>query len=135
MRFAERLSPLNRRRVAAFVRNRRGFLSLWVFLALFALSLLAEVIANDRPLLVRYDGALYAPVLRAYPETTFGGDFETEADYRDPFVRDAIEAKGWIVWPAVPFAYNTVSKGLGVPFPAPIDTSRRGLRRPPSARR
>ena len=119
MRLAERLSPLNRRRLAAFVRNRRGFLSFWIFLFLFVLSLLAELIANDRPLLVRYDGQFYAPVLRAYPETTFGGDFETAADYHDPFVRDAIQAKGWILWPAVPFAYNTVSKGLGVAFPAP----------------
>jgi microcin C transport system permease protein len=92
---------------------------LWIFLALFGASLFAEVIANDRPLLVRYEDSFYVPVLRAYPETTFGGDFETEADYRDPFVREAIAAKGWLLWPAIPFGHASVDKDLGVPFPAP----------------
>jgi microcin C transport system permease protein len=119
MSFAARLTPLNRRRLENFRRNRRGWWSLWIFVGLFAVSLLAEVIANDRPLLVRYEGGFYVPVLRAYPETAFGGDFETEADYRDPFVREAIAAKGWIVWPPIPFGHATVSKDLGVPFPAP----------------
>ncbi len=119
MSFAARLTPLNRRRLENFRRNRRGWWSLWIFVGLFAVSLLAEVIANDRPLLVRYDGGFYVPVLRAYPETAFGGDFETEADYRDPFVRESIEARGWIVWPPIPFGHATVSKDLGVPFPAP----------------
>jgi microcin C transport system permease protein len=102
-----------------FRRNRRGWWSLWIFLALFGASLFAEVIANDRPLLVRYEDSFYVPVLRAYPETTFGGDFETEADYRDPFVREAIAAKGWLLWPAIPFGHASVDKDLGVPFPAP----------------
>jgi microcin C transport system permease protein len=119
MSLAARLTPLNRRRLENFRRNRRGWWSLWIFLALFGLSLFAEVIANDRPLLVRYEDGFYVPVLRAYPETTFGGDFETEADYRDPFVRAAIEAKGWILWPAIPFGHASVNKDLGVPFPAP----------------
>jgi microcin C transport system permease protein len=119
MSFAARLTPLNRRRLENFRRNRRGWWSLWIFVGLFAVSLLAEVIANDRPLLVRYEGGFYVPVLRAYPETAFGGDFETEADYRDPFVREAIAAKGWIVWPPIPFGHATVSKDLGVPVPAP----------------
>ena len=119
MSLAARLTPLNRRRLENFRRNRRGWWSLWIFLALFGLSLFAEVIANDRPLLVRYEDGFYVPVLRAYPETTFGGDFETEADYRDPFVREAIAAKGWLLWPAIPFGHASVNKDLGVPFPAP----------------
>jgi microcin C transport system permease protein len=119
MALAARLTPLNRRRLENFRRNRRGWWSLWIFLGLFAVSLCAEVIANDRPLLVRYDGSFYVPVLRAYPETAFGGDFETEADYRDPFVREAIAAKGWSIWPPIPFGQSSVNKDLGVPFPAP----------------
>jgi len=119
MSLAARLTPLNRRRLENFRRNRRGWWSLWIFLALFGVSLFAEVIANDRPLLVRYENSFYVPVLRAYPETTFGGDFETEADYRDPFVREAIAAKGWLLWPAIPFGHASVNKDLGVPFPAP----------------
>ena len=119
MSLAARLTPLNRRRLENFRRNRRGWWSLWIFLALFGVSLFAEVIANDRPLLVRYEDSFYVPVLRAYPETTFGGDFETEADYRDPFVREAIAAKGWLLWPAIPFGHASVNKDLGVPFPAP----------------
>ena len=85
------LSRLNQRRLANFRRNRRGYWSTWIFSFLFLCSLPAEFIANDRPLLVHYDGQLYSPVLFTYPETTFGGDFETEAEYRDPFVRELIE--------------------------------------------
>jgi microcin C transport system permease protein len=113
------LSEINRRRLANFRANRRGYWSFWIFLALFALSLCAEVIANDRPVLVRYDGAFYTPFARAYPETTFGGEFETEADYRDPQVEALIAAKGWILWPPVRFSYRTVNLDLPVPAPAP----------------
>src|SRR4051794_39893383 len=83
-----RMTPLTRRRLRNFRANRRGFWSLWVFLVLFVVSLFAELIANDRPLLIRYDGAFYFPVLKSYPETAFGGEFPTEADYRDSFVTD-----------------------------------------------
>ena len=79
-----RLSPLVRRRVASFRTSRRGYWSLWIFLTLFVLSLGADVLANDRPLLVRYDGHFYVPVLRAHAETAFGGQLPTEAAYRDP---------------------------------------------------
>src|SRR5207302_7838933 len=85
-----RITPLTRRRIENFKANRRGFWSLWVFLLLFGLSLFAEFIANDRPLLVRYDGSLYVPVLHDYPETIFGGVFPTAADYRDPEVKKLI---------------------------------------------
>ena len=89
-----RLSPINARRLANFRANARGFWSFWLFLVLFVLSLFAEFIANDRPLLVSYDGHLYAPVLHDYAETTFGGTFPTEADYRDPEVQEAHRGEG-----------------------------------------
>jgi len=114
-----RLSPLTRRRFENFRANRRGFWSLWVFLTLFVLSLVAEVIANDRPLLVRFDGAFYFPIVRTYPETTFGGAFPTEAVYRDPAVDALIREKGWLVWPPIPFRYDTINYDLPVPAPAP----------------
>ncbi len=114
-----RLSPLGARRWANFRANRRGSISLWIFLALFAVSLAAELIANDRPLLVRYDGHFYAPVLVAYPETTFGGFFETEADYADPAVQELITGHGWIVWPPIPYSYDTVVRDLPGPAPSP----------------
>lgn len=117
--FGFNLSRLNRRRLKNFRRNRRGFISFWVFLALFLISLPAEFIANDKPLLVRFDGAFYVPVLVSYPETAFGGDFATEANYRDPFVRDLINADGWMIWPLVPYSYRTINYDLPVPAPAP----------------
>ncbi|HLS86752.1 MAG TPA: ABC transporter permease, partial [Burkholderiales bacterium] len=85
------MTPLTKRRLETFRANRRGYWSLWIFLALFVISLAAELIANDKPALVYYDGELYVPILNAYPETAFGGEFETEADYRDPYVRELID--------------------------------------------
>ncbi|HXQ49723.1 MAG TPA: ABC transporter permease [Stellaceae bacterium] len=114
-----RMSPMTRRRLANFRANRRGFWSLWIFLVLFGASLFAEFIANDRPLIVAYDGRLYFPVLADYPETTFGGELPTEADYRDPFVVQHIEQKGWMAWPLIPFSYQTINYALPVPAPAP----------------
>ena len=114
------LSPANQRRLANFKANRRGYYSLWIFLALFAVSLPAEFLANDRPLLIGYKGALYFPVLKAYPETTFGGDFETTAQYRDPFLLDKIkEGGGWILWPPIRYSWDTVLKEPPGPFPSP----------------
>jgi len=112
-----RITPLTRRRLENFKANRRGFWSLWIFLALFGASLFAEFLANDRPLLVRYDGSFYMPVLHDYPETTFGGDFPTAADYRDPAVVKLIDDKGWMVWPLIPFSYDTITDATG-PFPS-----------------
>jgi microcin C transport system permease protein len=113
------MTPLTRRRLENFRANRRGWWSLWLFLSVFVLSLFAEFIANDRPLLVRFDGAWYLPVFADYPETAFGGEFATEADYRDSFVRELIEAKGWMVWPPIPYAHKTINYHLPVPAPAP----------------
>ena len=116
-----RLTPLTRRRLANFRANRRGFWSLWIFLALFFTSLFAEFIANDRPLLVAYDGHFYTPVFFDYPETTFGGEFPTEADYRDPYVQQHIKEHGWMVWPLIPFSYKTINYALPSPAPSPPD--------------
>jgi microcin C transport system permease protein len=114
-----RVTPLTRRRYENFTANRRAVWSFRLFLALFAFALPAELVANDRPILVWFDGGLYSPVFRAYPETAFGGDFETEADYRDPFVAELIEADGWILWPLVPFRYDTINYDLPQPAPSP----------------
>ena len=112
-------SPITSRRLANFKANRRGYVSALIFLVLFVLSLFAEFIANDRPLYVRYDGRSYFPVLVAYPETEFGGFFETEAAYTDPAVRELIEEKGWILWPPIPYRYDTVVQDLPTPAPSP----------------
>jgi microcin C transport system permease protein len=118
-----RTSPINRRRWQNFKANRRGYWSLWFFLVLFLVSLFAEFIANDKPLLVSFDGAYYAPVFVSYPETAFGGEFQTEADYRDPFVRELIEKKGgWMIWQPIRYSYNTINLNLPVPAPAPPST-------------
>ena len=114
-----RLGELGRRRLDAFRANRRAWWSLWIFLALFAITLPAEFVANDKPLLVRYDGRFYFPVLRSYPETTFGGFFETEAQYRDPEVQALIREKGWLVWPPIPYSYDTHVRDLPGPAPSP----------------
>ena len=113
------ITPLTRRRLNNFRANRRGYWSLWIFLAIFVVTLFAEFIANDKPLLVKFDGDYYAPVVVAYPETAFGGDFPTEADYRDPYIIELIEAKGWMVWPLNRYSYDTINYDLPVPAPAP----------------
>jgi microcin C transport system permease protein len=113
------ITPLTERRLENFRANRRGFWSLWIFLAMFVVSLGAEFIANDQPILVKYDGAYYMPTFKFYPETAFGGQFPTRADFRDPYLRDKIETDGWIFWPIIPFSYNTINYDLTVPSPAP----------------
>lgn len=114
------LSPLNQRRVRNFRANRRGWWSFVLFAVLFVFSLFAEFIANDRPILVSYEGGYYFPVVKAYPETTFGGDFETTADYRDPYLRKLIAEKGgWMIWPPVHFSYATHNLDLPTPAPSP----------------
>ena len=112
------LSPLTQRRIANFKANRRGWWSLWIFAALFFLTLGAELIANERPLLVSYQGDFYFPAFQTYSETSFGGEFETEADYRDPYVRDRIEAEGWMLHPLIPYDYQTINYDSLKPAPA-----------------
>ena len=115
-RFA--VSPLNRRRWQSFKANQRGYWALWIFMVLFLVSLFSEFIANDKPFYVRFDGESYFPVFVTYPETAFGGDFETAADYRDPFLQKLIEEKGgFMIWPPIRYSYNT--HNLDLPTPAP----------------
>jgi microcin C transport system permease protein len=107
------MNPLNRRRLAAFRSSKRGMISLAVFGALFFLSLFAELLANNKPILIRYDGGFYSPLLRDYPETTFGGEFPTNAVYTDKELQRLIDEKGWMLWPPIPYSYDTVLKGEG----------------------
>ena len=114
------LSPINKRRWQNFKTNRRGFWSLWLFLVLFVLSLFAEFIANDKPIYISYAGKSYFPVFVTYPETTFGGDFETATDYRDPFVQKLIADKGGtIIWAPIRYSYDTHNLDLPTPAPSP----------------
>jgi microcin C transport system permease protein len=112
-----RLSPINQRRLANFKRNRRGTLSLILFLGLFILSLGAEVFSNDRPVIVSYKGEILFPAVVDYPESKFGG-FLATTDYRDPFIEDEINANGWMVWPAIRYSYRTVNNEIATPAPA-----------------
>jgi microcin C transport system permease protein len=115
---AASISPLNRRRWQNFKANKRGYWSLWIFLVLFLVSLFAEFIANDKPYLVTYEGKFYFPMFVTYPETTFGGDFETAADYRDPYLQKLIADKGGtMLWPPIRYSYDT--HNLDLPTPAP----------------
>lgn len=99
--------------------NRRGYYSLWIFSILFVLSLFAEVLSNDKPLLVHYQGQYYLPLLHTYPETTFGGDFVTETDYLDPFIRERLHAgNNWALYPLNPYHYNTINYFSHSPNPA-----------------
>ena len=104
------LSPLNQRRLAIFTANRRGLFSLFIFGFLFFISLMAEVVANDKPIVVFFDGQILFPILKSYPETRFGGEFPTEADYQDPYVVELIQEKGQAIWPIIPYSYDTVVK-------------------------
>ncbi|SFU03301.1 ABC transporter permease [Sedimentitalea nanhaiensis] len=140
------LSPLNARRWRNFRRNRRAFWSLWIFAVVFGLSLFAEFIANDKPILVQYRGEYFTPIFKFYPETAFGGDFQTEAIYRDPEVQCLIVSggsgqcfddpegimaqaetgeidgepihRGWAIWPPIPYSFNTsVDRPGAAPLP------------------
>ncbi|MCZ4281576.1 ABC transporter permease [Kiloniella laminariae] len=113
--------PMGKKRLKNFTKNRRGYWSFWIFILLFGLSLCAEILANDKPLLIIYDGKPYFPIVQALPETTFGGEFETEANYRDPFVDKLITDKGWMIWPPIRYNYQTVAYDLSAPAPTPPD--------------
>ncbi len=128
-----RLSPINRRRWDNFKANRRGYWSLWIFLALFLLSLVGEVIANDKPIIARYKGEILFPVLVDYPESKFGG-FLAVTDYKDPVNLEEIKQHGWMIWPPIRYSYTSINKDyprikgpdgncLGFPSPPPWSTS------------
>lgn len=111
------LSPLNQRRWQNFKANRRGYWSLWIFLGFFILSLFAEFIANDRPLVASYNGEILVPVIVDYPEEKFGG-FLAVTDYRDPFIQDEINSNGWMIWPPIRYSYRTVNNEIPGAAPA-----------------
>ncbi len=116
-------SPLTKRRLANFKANRRGFYAFWIFMVLFLVTSCAELIANDKPILIYVDNQYFTPIFESYPETAFGGEFETEARYRDPYLIDLIDKKdGWMIWPLVPYSYNTINYNLNGPAPAPPST-------------
>lgn len=110
------VSPINQRRWQNFKSNRRGYWSLWIFLALFTLSLFAEFFANDKPILVSYKGEILTPVFVNYPEEKFGG-FLARTDFTDPFIQEEIEANGWMLWPPIRYSFRSVNKE--VPTSAP----------------
>jgi len=113
------LSPLNKRRLDNFKSSKRGWYSFLIFSFLFLVSIFADFIANEKPLLIKYENQIYLPIINEYPETTFDGDFETEADYRDPYVKNLINNNGWMIWPIIPYSYDTIIRDLAVPAPAP----------------
>ncbi|MDE2383869.1 MAG: ABC transporter permease [Alphaproteobacteria bacterium] len=112
-----RLSPLNQRRLVLFKKNLRGYWSFWIFLTLFALSLFAPLIANDRPIVASYKGEILVPLFTDYPESKFGG-FLAKTNFRDPVNIDEINANGWMIWPPVRYSYNTVNAELPAPAPS-----------------
>lgn len=112
------LSPLNQRRVRNFRANKRGLWSLWIFLALFVVTMCAELVANDKPIIASYKGELLFPAFVHYPEEKFGG-FLAVTDYRDPAIADEIRAHGWMIWPPIRFSYNTQNLNLPTPAPSP----------------
>ena len=114
-------SPITQRRLKQFKANKRGYWSFWIFLVLLGICMFAEFIANDKPIYVQYDGGHYFPTFISYPETTFGGDFETETEYRDEFVKDLINEKGFMIWPPIRFSYDTINYNLPSPAPSSPD--------------
>lgn len=112
------ISPTNLRRWHNFKANRRGYWSFWIFMVLFVASLCAEVIANDRPLLVSYKGEILVPVLVNYPEEKFGG-FLATTDYRSDYIQQEIQGNGWMIWPPVRYSYQTVNSQIPHSAPTP----------------
>ena len=112
------LSPLSKRRIENFRSNKRGFYSAIIFVFLFVITIFAEFVANDKPILVVFDNKFYFPVIEKIPETFFGGEFETESDYKDPFVQKLINTNGFFVMPLIEYSYDTINYDLKVPSPS-----------------
>jgi microcin C transport system permease protein len=112
-----KLSALNRRRLQLFKANKRGAWSFYIFSVLFLMSLLAPMIANDKPILASYKGELLYPLFKDYPEELFGG-FLAKTDFRDPVNQDEINANGWMIWPVIRYSYNTVNRELPMAAPS-----------------
>ncbi|MGF1724036.1 ABC transporter permease [Photobacterium nomapromontoriensis] len=116
-----KLNPLTKERWARFRVHKRGYWSLWIFSILFMISLFAEFIANDKPLLIHYKSGWYFPIIEQYSETQFGGEFDAEADYTDPYVVELINEHGYMIWPIIRFSYDTINYNLPGPAPSPPD--------------
>ena len=114
-----KMFKINKRKMLNFKNNKRGLYSFYILLLMLIFTLPAEFIANDKPLLIKYDNNFYFPIIENYAETVFGGEFETTADYKDTFVTDLIKEKGWLIWPIITFNYQTVNYNLNVPAPSP----------------
>ena len=117
--FSIKLSSRLGRRLYNFRSNKRAYVSLYIFLTLFIISLLGELVANEKPLIIRFDGRFYFPIFKKYLETDFGGDFEFEVVYHDLFIRGLILEKGWMIWPIIQYKYDTIDFNLDVPTPSP----------------
>ena len=113
-----KLTPLNKRRLANFKANKRGYWSFWIFMTLFVMSMLSNILANDRPIIAYYNGEILFPVFITYPEEKFGG-FLARTDYRDPTIENEIKAQGWMIWPPVRYSYDTHNLDLPTPAPSP----------------
>jgi len=113
------LQTIRQKRIAVFKANKRGYYSSWIFLFLFIFTLFSEFIANDKPLLISYKNEFYAPIFKVYAETTFGGEFESEADYKDEYVQELISKNGYAIWPIIRYSYHTIKSDSDIPFPSP----------------
>lgn len=107
-----KLSTLNQRRIHNFKKNKRGYISFLIFIGLLFITLPAEFIANDKPIIVSYKSNWYFPIFKAYAETTFDGQFDTETDYKDPYVIDKIHAHGWLIMPLIPYNYASINYNI-----------------------
>ncbi len=117
-----KLSKAHMEQIKAFKKNKRALISFYMFLILFIISLLSEFIANDKPLILKYQNSFYFPIFNTYLDKDFGGDFPTPADYKDPFIIKNIEQNGWMLMPIIPFSFNTVDYDINVPTPSAPDT-------------
>ncbi|MDX1300813.1 ABC transporter permease [Photobacterium sp.] len=115
------MNPITRERWSRFRAHKRGYWSLWIFSVLFVICLFAEVVANDKPLVINFKSDWYFPIVQQYAETDFGGEFEAEADFTDPYVVELIEADGYMIWPLIPFHYDTINYNLSGPAPSAPD--------------
>lgn len=112
-------NPQRQQQWQQFRKTKRGFWSLIIFSILFCICMAAELIANDKPILINFDNNWYFPIVQTYSETDFGGDFDTEANYKDEYIQEIIEEKGWMIWPIIPFHYTTIIYDLDQPAPSP----------------
>lgn len=114
-----RANPVNHDRWSQFKKNKRGYWSLWIFCFLFISSLVAELWINDKPVMISYQQQWYFPIIEDITEKKLGGDFDINTDYSDPYMIKQIQKEGWILWPIVPFYYDSINYELTEPAPSP----------------